>query len=77
MSKPTPELIDALYREEIREARRLTPEQRLLAGPQLFDSACEMTKAGIRWQHPDADEERVMEILRQRLALARRLEDLP
>jgi len=74
---PTRELIDALYREEILQARRLTPEQRLLAGPRLFDSACEVAKAGIRWQHPDANEDQVLNILRQRLVLARRLEESP
>jgi hypothetical protein len=72
--KPTQELIDALYREEVIRARRSSPEQKLLSGPRLFDWACEMTKAGIRVQFPDADEQRVLEILKQRLELRRRLE---
>ena len=77
MYEPTPELLDALYRDKVRAARAMTPGDRLLAGLRLFDLACEMTKAGIRMQHPEADEARVLEILRARLDLARRLEDVP
>lgn len=75
--EPTPELIDALYREEVAAARRLSPGEKLLAGPRLFDYACRITMAGIRHQHPDANEDRLREILRERLALARRLENNP
>ena len=71
---PTKELIDELYREEILRARATPPEEKLLAGAALFDWACQVTLAGIRDQHPEADERRVQEILRERLALARRLE---
>ena len=75
--EPTPELIDALYREEVAAARRLTPSEKFLAGLRLFDYACRVTLAGIRRQHPDASEDRLHEILRERLALARRLENTP
>jgi hypothetical protein len=75
--EPTPELIDALYREKVAAARRLSPGEKLLAGPRLFDYACRITMAGIRHQHPDANEDRLREILRERLALARRLENNP
>jgi hypothetical protein len=67
-------LADEIYREKIRAARMMTPEQKLLAGAQLFDYACRITLSGIRSQNPDASEERVQEILRERLALAERLE---
>ena len=46
-----------------------------LAGPQLFDMACRLMKDGIRMQFPEADEGRVEEVFRQRLAIARRLEE--
>jgi hypothetical protein len=72
--EPTLDLIDALFRDKVRAARAMTPEDRLLAGPRLFELACEITKAGIRHQHPDADEQRVLQLLRERLAWARRLE---
>jgi hypothetical protein len=52
----------------------MKPEEKLLAGPQLFDFACRIAMDGIRHQFPDADEQRVREILAQRVALGRRLE---
>ncbi len=75
MMDPDPKLIDELYREEVRRARAMSPEEKLLAGPQLFDRACRIMADGIRNEYPDADETRVQEILRERLALARRLEN--
>ena len=72
--EPTKELIDSLYRERVDRARRMSPQDKLLAGAQLFDYACGISKAGIRSQHPEADEEAVLQILRQRLARARRRE---
>lgn len=72
--KPTRQLGDQLYREEVLAARRMKPEEKLLAGPQLFDFACRIAMDGIRHQFPDADEQRVREILAQRVALGRRLE---
>jgi hypothetical protein len=74
MSEPTTDLIDELRRREIREAQCMTPETKLIMGARLFDHACEIAKAGIRHQHPDADEARVLEILRDRIALQRKLE---
>ncbi len=70
---PTKELIDDIYRERVLRARRTPIEQKILAGAELFDSACEVTCAGIRHQYPEADEARVQAILRERLALGRRL----
>lgn len=75
MSAPTPELIDALFRDKIERARRMTPEERFLAGPRLFDMASEWTKAGIRAQYPDAGVAEVERRFRERLALARKLEN--
>ena len=74
---PPPEtqrLIDELYREEVREARGMNPVDKILAGQQLFESACRITLAGIRHQNPHASEDECLEILRQRLELQRRLE---
>jgi hypothetical protein len=75
--EPTPELAQSLWEEEVRRARAMTPEERLLAGPRLFDMACRIMADGIRDEFPDADENRVQEILRQRLELARKLEVSP
>jgi hypothetical protein len=72
--EPTDELIAQLHREDLEQARRMTPEQKLLAGAELFDYACSITKAGIRAQHPGADEETVLKLLRERIELAEKRE---
>src|SRR5262249_31717893 len=73
-TEPTKELIDALYCDEVLQARAMSPEEKFLAGSRLFDYACRITMAGIRHQSPDADEQRGREILAERLELARGLE---
>lgn len=75
MLEPTQELVDALYREEVLRARRMSPGEKLFAGAELFDMACQITLAGIRDQFPDADEEKALEILRERLKLVQRMEN--
>jgi hypothetical protein len=56
-------------------ARRTPLEQKFLAGSQLFALSCRIVMDGIRHQNPDADEQRVYEILLQRLTLLRRLRE--
>ena len=73
--EPTPELIRALWRDKVENARELTFAQKFWAGAELFDSACEVTKAGIRWQHPDFSEAQVMDELRRRLEIEARWEE--
>jgi hypothetical protein len=73
---PTPELIDAIYRERVLQARRTPPEEKLLDGARLFDFACRIARDGIRDQHPEANEQQVEEILRARLARLRSLEEI-
>ena len=75
--QPTPQLIDAIYRERVRRAQATPPGEKLLDGPELFDWACEIMCAGIRHQNPQADEEDVRTIALQRLQLQRRLETGP
>ncbi|HVS37017.1 MAG TPA: hypothetical protein VMS17_15760 [Gemmataceae bacterium] len=73
--EPTKELIDALFRERVLRARRTPPEEKLLDGPRLFDLACRIMADGLRDEYPDADEQRIQELLAQRLELLRRLEE--
>jgi len=73
--EPTKELIDALYRERVERARQMSPADKVLAGLRLFELTSRIMADGIRDQFPDADEHRIQEILRERLALSRRLED--
>jgi hypothetical protein len=65
---------DRLFREEVLRARAMDPAEKLSAGFELFEYACEITRAGIRNQNPQADEAEVERILGERLALAKRLE---
>jgi len=74
--EPTRELIDAIFRERVLRARQTPPEEKLLDGPRLFERACRMMMAGIRHENPGADEERVKEILAERLALLQRLDEI-
>lgn len=71
--QPDQKLIDEIYRQKLRAARAMSPEDKLLAGPRLFERSCRIMAEGIRSEYPDADEDRVQEILRGRLALLRRL----
>jgi hypothetical protein len=73
--EPTRELIDDIYREKVLRARRSSPGQKIVDGPELFDWACGWMIAGIRSQHPDADAAQIRSIVEQRLALRRRLEN--
>ncbi len=70
----TPPIIDELFQERVRKARKRSFAEKFLAGEQLFESACEWTKMGILTDHPDADEAEVLDRLKQRLRLLDRLE---
>jgi hypothetical protein len=72
--EPTQELIDALYRDKVRSARRMTPEQKLAAGAELFDSVCQIMRAGILGQFPGIDEEGVQAQMARRLQFLHRQE---
>ncbi len=75
--EPTKDEIDELYCEEVRWAREMSPGDKLLAGPKLFDRVWRVMLDGIRDQYPAADEAQQMQTLRERLELARRLEVRP
>ena len=71
--EPTKELADDIYRAAC--CARETPiDQKFMAGAELFEYACRLTCDGIRHQNPGIDEAQVQRILRERLALAHRLE---
>lgn len=58
--------------EQIARYRRMTGEQRLAIALDLHELSCDLARAGIRRQHPEADESQVEDYLRRRLELARR-----
>ena len=67
-------LIESLYREEVMEARKMSPEDKLILGERLFRWACAITLEGIRLQNPDASDEECQRLLRERIELGRKLE---
>lgn len=69
-------LADAIYRDRVLRARRTPMEQKILEGPRLFDYACAITMAGLRSENPHACENELRMVLRQRLALGRKLKNL-
>lgn len=71
---PTQELVDDLFQEEVEEARRMTPEQKLLAGEDLYRYAERITLAGIKHENPGIDHQRALEILQERFDLIERAE---
>lgn len=72
--QPTKELSDAIYLDKVRAAREMAPEQKLLAGPRIFERSCRIMLDGLRHENPGADEPTLQRLLRERLALIRRLE---
>jgi len=58
---------------QIEKYRAMTGEQGLALALGLHEFACDIARAGIRRQHPHADDEEVERQLRWRLALARDL----
>jgi hypothetical protein len=67
-------LIDQLYREEVLAARRMTLEEKFLAGEELFEYACSITLAGIKSQNPEFNEADCRRELERRLQLLERME---
>jgi hypothetical protein len=69
--------VEDLYWEEVEQARRISPQRKLALGLELYDRARALLTAGIRSQHPEADEQTVRHLVRERLRLARQLENEP
>jgi hypothetical protein len=72
--EPTQELIDELRRDDLEQARQMSFEQKFWAGAELFDYASSITMAGIRHEHPELNDEQVLNELRRRIGIAERLE---
>ncbi len=55
--EPTKEVVESLRPDKLRAARTMSPADKLLAGPRLFDSVRRVMLAGIRHQFPTAGED--------------------
>ncbi|MES2995727.1 MAG: hypothetical protein V4733_02855 [Verrucomicrobiota bacterium] len=69
-----PETVDAIWLAKVRQARAMTEEERVLAGPRLFAGVCERMKEGLRDDNPGADESEIHCLLLKRLKLLEKLE---
>ncbi len=73
-SSPYAALADEIYRERVIRARGTPPEEKFLAGEELFEYACQITLAGIRNQNLEFSEEDCRRELNRRLELRKRME---
>jgi len=60
-------LQDAIYREKVERARRMTVSERLAEGLPLFEEAMGRMKIGIRLHHPDADQQEIDQLLLEQM----------
>lgn len=68
------EMARAIYRGKVERARRMDGIEKLLAPARLYEHARKIAMAGIRRQHPEATEEEVRAMFRERLRVKRELE---
>jgi hypothetical protein len=68
------ELARQINREKIERARAMSISEKFLAGAELFEEACEVSRSGIRNRHPEWNEEQVEAELVRRLEIGRRIE---
>ena len=57
--------------KQIQRYQQMTGEQRLKIALELHELSCDVARAGIRRQHPHANDAEVDKLLRARLELAR------
>ncbi len=70
------DLIHAIYREKLERARRMSADEKLNAGVELFEMGIELMRDGIRDQFPELAAEVVEAEIDRRLARSRTLEDV-
>ena len=58
---------------QIEKYRAMTGEERLKLALDLHELSCEIARAGIRYQHPEASVDEVERLLRERIALTHSL----
>lgn len=68
-------LMDAIFVEKVRRARLMSPGEKMLEGPRLFDQNCQLMRGAIRSQFPEFDDGQVEQELRRRLAIAHRIDE--
>ena len=64
---------EAALQKQIEKYRSMTGKQRSKLTFELHQLACEVSRCGIRHQHPDASADEVERLLQERIALAQEL----
>lgn len=70
-------LIDSIEREKVARARRMTPEQRLWLGGELFDGVFQRMWWALKGDHPSWSDDQIFAEIRRRLTIARKIENTP
>jgi len=68
-------MVDAIHRDQIMRARKMTPEERFAEAMDLMDFSYEVMENGVRTDHPEATDEEVTLILRKKLSRLRYRDD--
>lgn len=68
-------LMDDIFREKMLRARRQSPEERFLAGIEMFEEGVAWMRDGIRMEHPELSVEEVEERIARRFARIRQIEE--
>lgn len=69
-------LVDPIYRDKVLRAREAPLSKKMGWGAEMFSEVCGRMRSGIRMQFPEADEEEVNNILRDRLDRLTRVEEM-
>ena len=67
---------DPRYWQRIERARSMTPEERVREGGKLSAAAVRIMCDGVRAEIPEASDDEVIEVVRQRIEKIRKLEQL-
>jgi hypothetical protein len=62
--EPTSSLVGHILAEKVARAQAMSPEDKFLEGPRLFDSATRVMADGIRDRYPELDDDGVERMLR-------------
>ena len=60
-------LIADIDARKVKRAREASMEEKMLDGPRLFRMSCEAIKAGLRLDYPEATDQRLHELLIERV----------
>lgn len=61
-------------RDRLERSKAMSFAEKFFAGAELFEDACEITRAGIRYQNPGWNEEQVESELIRRMEIRKRIE---